>query len=156
MGRTYIYRINYCMHWTKICVQKLKSFHWTGKSLWVSIERESNKGKEFDIGIKSNDLHVIWNNFKIDKPPYCTCVLLRDHFFILKQQLALDFFNSELHSKCSKYKYKSIMMEAFQHLRLSERHFRITETKEIWQQLDCSQFERLKNCRLHITIQQEW
>ena len=63
-------------------------------------------------------------------------------------------FNSELHSKCSKYKYKSIMMEAFQHLRLSERHFRITETKEIWQQLDCPQFERLKNCRLHITIQQ--
>ena len=30
------------------------------------------------------------------------------------------------------------MMEPFQHLRLSERHFRITETKEIWQQLDCN------------------
>ena len=91
MGRTYIYRINYCIHWTKICVQKLKSFHWTRKSLLVSIERESNKGKEFDIDMKSNDLHVIWNNFKIDKPPYCTCVLLRDHFFVLKQHLALDF-----------------------------------------------------------------
>ena len=46
------------------------------------------------------------------------------------------------------------MMEAFQHLGLSERHFRIKETKEIWQQLDCPQFERLQNCRLHITIQQ--
>lgn len=91
MGRTYIYRINYCIHWTKIGVQKLKSFHWTRKSLWVSIERESNKGKEFDIDMKSNHLRVIWNNFKIDRLPYCTCVLLRDHFFILKQQLALDF-----------------------------------------------------------------